>query len=259
MDYIIVNGEKQNHKNIKLDSGFSFGKGVFETIHVREEAIFLEEHLNRINMGLKVLDIDKEVSKEDVLSSIRSLKCRNKALKIMVSEENTIYSCRDISYTVQDYKNGFSLKVSDVKRNPYSNITYIKSLNYCDNILEREKAIKEGYNEVLFLNVHNKVAEGSVSNIFFIKDNVIYTPKVECGLLKGIVREYIIEEIERDGKFCIEQGEFELKELYDADGIFLTNSLLGVIKVKRINDVKIKESAITDYIEFLYKKSILYK
>lgn len=259
MDCIIVNGEKQSHKNIKLDSGFFFGKGVFETIHVCEKPIFLEEHLNRINYGMKVLGINKEVLKEEVLSNISLLKCKNKALKIMVSEENTIYSCRDIPYTVQDYKNGFSLKVSDVKRNPYSNMTYIKSFNYCDNILEREEALKEGYNEVLFLNVHDKIAEGSISNIFFIKDNVIYTPKVQCGLLKGIVRDYLISEIEHDGKFCIEQGEFELKELYDADGIFLTNSLLGVIKVKRINDVEIKESAITDYIEFLYKKSILYK
>ncbi|MEG2353489.1 MAG: aminotransferase class IV [Clostridium sp.] len=258
MNNIIINGVLTEDKSINLDSGFFFGKGLFETIYITNKAIFLEKHLNRLNMGLNTLNIKKKVYKDEVEKAIGILGCENKALKIMVSEENTIISMRHIGYTKGDYERGFALKISGVKRNPYSNMTYLKSFNYYENIIEREKVVKEGYNEVMFFNVHNFLSEGSLSNIFFVKNKTIYTPAVKCGLLNGIVREIIIEKVKEDNIFDIKEGNFTFEDIVGSEGAFITNSLLGVMKVNSIDGTKIKESIITEYVHNLYE-SLIYR
>jgi len=251
---VIVNEKTKNDVIIDFDSGFYFGRGLFETIYIREKPILLKEHLDRLNRGLAKLNIDKIISEEYFMDMIRNIDCKNCALKIMVSENNIVFSKRDIPYKEEDYKRGFSLLVSEVKRNPYSHMTYLKSFNYYDNIIEREFAKSKGYDEALFLNTDNFVSEGSISNIFFIKDNVIHTPLVSCGLLDGTVRKFIIRNIK---KYKVIEGKYKLDALLNSDGVFITNSLLGVMKVNSINNIKIKTCNCLDEVKKLYDEFLL--
>ncbi len=70
---------------------------------------------------------------------------------------------------------------------------------------ERQKVIEKGYDEVLFINVHDELAEGAVSNLFWVKDNKLYTPSLNTGILNGITRRKIIDYAEkRESKFTKE-------------------------------------------------------
>lgn len=218
-----------NEKNVELDDGLIFGRGVFETILVKEKPILFLEHINRLNNAIEVLKIGDKVDRIELLHKIKELKIRDKGLKILVTKKNIIISERDIPYKKDDYIRGFKVKLSNVIRNSTSLLTYVKSINYIENLIENEKAKEEGYNEVIFLNENGFVTEGSTSNIFSVKDGIIYTPKIECGLLNGILRGFIID------NFNVIEREMKLKELLESDEVFITNSLVGIMKVTSIN------------------------
>ena len=229
MRKIIFNDDKA-----LIDSGTFFGRGVFETILIKDEPQFLKEHVERLNYGIRKLSLGEYINSEIVLEKINEYKLNNLALKIVVTEKNIIFSTRVIKYKVEDYKNGFKVKISNNIRNSKSSLTYIKSINYLDNLLEYEKAQEEGYNESLFLNENNKLSEGCTTNVFIVKDNEIYTPSEKCGFLNGIIRKYVID------NFKVYEKEISKEELLSADEVFLTNSLVGVIKVSEIEGYKFK-------------------
>ncbi|MDF2504032.1 aminotransferase class IV [Clostridium sp.] len=248
---MIINDNLSEDEKIVVDRGFFFGKGLFETMLVKNNNIlFLKEHMERINEGLKIIGIDKKVEPKEIIDSLKKLSFTDGVLKLVVSEKNTVFTCRKNNYTEDMYNKGFKLKISELKRNKYSTITYLKSLNYLDNILEHDKCKREGYDEVLFLNTDNEITEGSVSNIFFIKNNIIYTPRVECGLLNGTIRKYILK------KYNVIEGSFRREQLMEADEIFVTNSIMGIMPVSKIEDKVFKEkdmvySIINDYREYV--------
>lgn len=239
-----------NEENITLDEGLLFGRGAFETILVKEEPIFFRNHIERLNNAIEVLNIGEKIEEKELLHKIKEYKIRNKALKILVTQRNIIILERDINYKDEDYKKGFKLKLSKVIRNSTSSLTYIKSINYIENLMENQKAKEEGYNEVIFLNENGFVTEGSTSNIFMIKNKIIYTPKVECGLLDGILRRFIIN------NFKVVEKVITLKELLKSDEIFITNSLVGIMKVTSVKENSYIENNITKKIILKYKEYI---
>lgn len=247
---IILNGEIADGESAFLDQGLYFGRGLFETILVKNKPLFIEEHLNRINAGLKVIGINREIQEHDIINAVSKLKCTDCVLKLVVTEKNIIFTVRKNNYTEEQYEKGFKVKISSVKRNQYSKLTYLKSLNYLENILEHDSCIAEGYNEVLFFNVENNLSEGSVSNVYFIKNDKIYTPSIECGLLNGTVRKFIINNFE------VVEGKFDKEVLMNADGIFLTNSVMGVMKVSSLYNKKFDDNVIIENIKNYYEKHI---
>jgi 4-amino-4-deoxychorismate lyase len=247
---LIINGKQQEVGTINFDSGYSFGRGAFETILVTDRPIFLREHCERLKEGLKKLGISTNISEEYILDIIQTYNITNCALKLIVSEKNRVIETRLIQYTEGHYKKGFKLKVSDLKRNPHSIVTYLKTVNYTDNILEREKAVRLGFDEVLFLNSYGKVSEGSVSNIFFLRDSRLITPSVDCGLLNGIMRSWLINNFE------VVEGKFVLEDLMNSQGVFLTNSIMGIMKVSSIDDTEINYTPDIDRIREKYESTI---
>ena len=239
-----------NEDKINLDSGYFFGRGVFETILVKDKPIFLKEHISRLNEGIKILNIGDKVIEEDILNIINKHNIKYCGLKIVVTEKNIVLEKRDIPYKSDDYLKGFSLKLSNINRNSKSKLSYIKSINYLENILEREEALNSGYNEVLFLNEKGYLSEGSMSNIFIIKDKEIYTPSIKCGLLPGIVRNFLIKE------YKIIEKELTLEDIMMADEIFITNSLLGIMGISKFENRILTENKITIMLRKEYEAKI---
>lgn len=235
---------------IKLDSGYLFGRGVFETILIKEKPIFLKEHIERLNKGIEYLNLGDKIEEKFVLDKIKYYNIKNKALKIIVSEKNLVLEERELTYKEEDYNKGFSLKLSKVIKSSNSDILKIKSINYLENIIEREKVLKEGYNEVIFLNEKGFLTEGSISNLFIIKDKKIYTPHENSGLLKGTVRNFLIN------KYDIKETNISLKDILNCDEVFITNSLIGIMKVSRFEDKIYKENNITKEIRKEYEDTI---
>ena len=229
--------------NIMLDDGYRYGVGVFETIGVEnKQTIFLDEHLTRLEQGLKTLGVEnRNFRRSQAAARLRELAAaatwRRASVKIIVSASNITFGLRENPYQEEMYRRGAALKLSDVFRNESSPLTYCKSLNYADNVLEKAKATAEGYDEVIFFNSGNILAEGSVSNIFCVKDGTIYTPAVSCGLLDGVMRRFVLENAK------VREAAIIKSQLYAYDEFFLTNSLMGIMPVRSIGAYHTKTMA----------------
>lgn len=239
-----------NEKDLIIDSGIYYGRGVFETILVKESAILLQEHIDRLNNSIKILNIGEELIYEDVLSFIINNEIKNKAFKIVVTEKNIIYTTREINYDNHNYLKGFKVKFSNLIRNSTSRLTYIKSLNYLDNLLEYEKIKREGFDETIFLNEKGKISEGCTTNVFMVIKNKIMTPKIESGLLPGILRGWIIK------NFDVKEVEIDKELLLSAEEIFLTNSLVGIIKVSELEGRSFSNN-VSDKVRKIYDEFLM--
>lgn len=254
--------------NIILDDGFSYGLGVFETIKLlKSKPMFLKQHIKRLESSLEYLEIiNKEVkeklSEDYILKFIEENKekyfnySRVNALKIVVTKENIIFQLREAMYALEDYEEGIKVCTSQVKRNETSSLVYHKTLNYGDNILEKRLATKKGYDEVVFFNTKGELSEGAISNVFLVKNKKIYTPTIKCGLLNGIIRQYIIENYD-----CTETIIYK-EDIKNYDEMFITNSLMGIMPVQSMDECEFKsielaKKLIKEYNEEL-KKELLH-
>ena len=80
------------------------------------------------------------------------------------------------------------------------------------------------------------MTECATSNIFFVKDKIVYTPSIDCGILNGIMRDKIISLLDNI-KINVVESKITLKEALIFDEAFLTNSLMGIMAIKSLGDV----------------------
>lgn len=226
---IIINNEVK--KTLELDSGFMTGKSLFETILVvKGQAIFLEEHLDRLEKGLLFFHIKQQITKEEVLEKTayfyNALNQDKFVLKINVSELNIIYSTREFTYTEKDYLKA-SLGISSVRRGR-SIIQQYKTSNYLENTIELAKGREKGNIDTLFLNLNEEILEGCISNIFFLYQGEIFTPPLELGILGGVIRQWVLD------TFSVTEKVVTLEFLQEAEGVFISNSLIGIMPIYQI-------------------------
>jgi branched-chain amino acid aminotransferase len=88
------------------------------------------------------------------------------------------------------------------------------------------------------LNVDGQLAECTTSNIFFVKNQQLHTPAVECGILKGITRDVVMELAEEQG-VSVEEGRYTMEQLFQADECFITNTGVEIMPISRIGNCQI--------------------
>lgn len=223
----IIYGEDE----ILIDEGLFFGRGVFETILWKDRPVFLNEHIERLKRSMEEIGL-LPLEEKMLRGYLDKLEIKDKGVKITVTPLNIIITERKINYKEEDYNRGMTLTISKVNRNSTSRLCYIKSTCYIENLIEKENAKKIGYDDVIFLNEKGYVTETSCANIFIVKNNEIFTPKVEDGLLDGIIRRKIIE------KFQVQEKSITLEKLKKSEEVIITNSLMGVMSIKGIDDIK---------------------
>lgn len=236
-------------ENLLIDEGVFFARGVFETILFLDKPIFLDEHIKRLKIGMNILGLG-ELEEDILLDFFEKVKIYNKAVKITVTPKNIIITKRDVPYLSDNYEKGARLIVSSVRRNTTSKLSYIKSVSYIENMLEKEEAIRKGFSDALLLNEKGYVSETTCANVFIIKDNSIITPPIEDGLLSGIIRGWIIE------NFKVYERSITLDDLEKADEVFITNSLMGIMPVRGIDRIDFTKEKVTDEIKSKYNKYI---
>jgi 4-amino-4-deoxychorismate lyase len=198
-------------------------------------------------LGIR-FEVSVEVLKRWVLELVEKENKKFIAVKINVYKNglksDIIITTREIPYGEEDYKVGISIGIAKGRRNPYSTLVYHKSSSYAENYIEREIGKKDGFNEIIFLNVDGYISEGSMSNVFFVKDGVVFTPPVSCGILNGIIRQKVIAVCE-DNDIEVRENFLKLNEFKKWDEIFITNSLLKVMKVNNFNGIRFDISSCT--------------
>ena len=223
---------------IELDQGYQFGLGAFETIALEHgHPVFLERHLNRMEKAAEFLKLGSLESRgiicEEVLDYLVNIAEEEKqhgVLKIMLSEKNVVFQVRGNHYREEQYRQGFVMDFSEIRRNETSPLVGYKTMNYGDCILEKRAAAETGMDERIFLNTCGEISEGTVSNIFFVRGGKLETPAMGCGLLPGIIREYLCETEETEETVIYQEMLNHYEEC------FVTNSLMGIMPVKQLGD-----------------------
>lgn len=237
---------------ILLDKGFQYGMALFETIYVTSDGkgLFLDQHLTRLTKSASLMGLTCKIKREELETLIKAHNLSNVALKIMLSEENAFAMVRDNPYVEQDYEIGFKLGFAKTYRDMKNPLWSLKSANYYTNIMEKKQGKQQGYDEVLFVNQSGFICEGTMSNVFYVIDHKIFTPSEEQGLLNGIVRQWVVDQ------FDVKETSVTPEELcLNADEIFITNSLMGIMPVNSI-EYQEKSMAISKKIHARYEQGL---
>jgi len=136
--------------------------------------------------------------------------------------------------TTEVIKRGFSTVFSSHHRDSRSLLSQTKATSYLLSYLARREARASGVDEALFLNERGLLAEGSISNVFIVREGMLFTPDLNSGVLPGITRQIVLELATSMG---IATMEVELKPeaLFNAEEAFLTNSLIEVMPLTRVD------------------------
>jgi len=242
-EYIYINGSRTDN-SLPMRSLF-YGEGLFETFrHKNNLPILIDKHLERMEIGAKLFKVPfpkKEYIKELVEKAIFECELKDAYVKIcLLSDGGSIFyetaKKSQVLVIVKEYvspKQSARVKVNSFRRLSKSPLLNVKSLNYIENILARREASDSGFDESLFMNEQNEVAECSTSNIFWFKSNTLFTPSRECGLLSGTTRDLILNFIPEYG-INIAEDRFSLNNLIAAEFVFITNSLIGCVPVSEV-------------------------
>jgi 4-amino-4-deoxychorismate lyase len=235
------------------DHGFLYGLGLFETFRTYEGKPFLlKAHLNRLADGCKELGIAYEPNLGHVQSLVAQL--------LQVNHLSDAYIRYSISAGVDAlglpsgayqqpteivyikslpprdetiYGHGKALQLLKLPRNTPEGLYRFKSFHYMNNILAKREL--QSYEwatgaEGLMLTEDGYLAEGIVSNLFFVKNSICYTPSLDTGILPGITRAHVLC-LAQDNHIATQDGLYTWEDLLEADEVFLVNSIQEIVPV----------------------------
>jgi branched-chain amino acid aminotransferase len=133
----------------------------------------------------------------------------------------------------QKYESGYAAIICSLRRNTQSPLSRLKSTCYVESILARTEARAAGCDEAIMLNEQGYLAEGSTTNLFLVRGGDLITPSLESGVLPGITREAVLE-LARSANIVVMERQVGPDELLWADEAFLTNSILELMPLTRL-------------------------
>lgn len=240
MKTFAINGNWiEDTEHMGRSQALQFGAGLFETIRIQDnEPLFLNSHMARLRTSASVLGLDGGLDTDDLeIWASRLLQehpLDSCVLKIIWAPEvnggTALFYFRPLPYTREQRARGLKVGLGEIRRNPHSRVTAHKTLNYLDNLLEKKAAQAAGFDEAILLNIRGDVAEGTATNIFIQTDRTLITPSIEAGILPGIQRKAIMDGCRQEG-IPLEERPVSLDMLTRADGIYLSNALMGFMPV----------------------------
>ena len=257
------------------DRGFLYGDGIYETMRAYNGVVFmLEKHLERLgrSASLTRLDIPETGFITDaVCRTMEANKLSDAYIRVTVSRGKGPIGldpelCKEPTFVVitEDfreyprhlYSDGVKLVIAKTRRNLVSAINpRIKSLNFLNNIFAKMEAKEGGAYEAVMLNAEGLIAEGTVSNIFFVKDNVLCTPALDVGVLDGITREMVIS-LAKKNVIRVSEGKYYPADLFNATEVFFTNTTSEIMPVSQVELIAYKVGEITKSLHMLYKEEV---
>lgn len=253
---VAVNGKLCDERDAVVsayDHGFMYGIGLFETFRTYDgEPFLLSAHVRRLARGCEALDIAYAPDQAELRETFRALLAANGLpdayFRLSVSAGPDALGLPTDSYrspTVIVYVKplppaavgGKALQLLALRRNSPEGDVRLKSFHYMNNILGKMELRRYPWAagaEGLFLDAAGHVAEGIVSNVFFVgADGILRTPDIATGALPGITRAHVLQLAKRLGQRS-EEGLYGVSELTAAREAFVTNSIQEIVPVHAV-------------------------
>ena len=249
---VLINGECKESISI-FDRGLQYGDGLFETMAVYENKIQLwDAHWERLKNGCQRLSIeipDKQLIENEIaIITNKKLTINPFVIKLIItrgsgergykfpSVQNTtrIISRQPWPHLSEEFKtSGIAVRYCETILSENTQLAGIKHLNRLEQVLARNEWNTNDFQEGLMLNANGDVVDGTMSNIFAVKDNIIFTPDLSSAGVSGVMRNTVIERAKELG-FSVYEKTFSKFELENADELFITNSLIRIWPVRTI-------------------------
>jgi branched-chain amino acid aminotransferase len=250
---INFNGELLFKENIRLTTdnrGFKYGDGIFETIKVvHKKVIFWEDHYFRLMASMRMLRmkipmeftlefLEKEILKTvGVLEDVSTFRVRLNVFR----KDGGLYTPKTnaINYLIEASESNYQTKGTyeiDIFKDFYNYsglLSTIKTNNRMLNTLASIYANENDLDNCILVNERKGVVEVANANIFIVKDNVVKTPALTEGCIKGIVRSKVIDILTKNKDFTIEEAVISPFEIQKADEVFITNAIMGIQPVTK--------------------------
>ncbi len=247
----LVNGESIESVSVR-DRGFQFGDGLFETIAVnRSKPILWDQHIHRLKTGcdrLKLPQPNESQLFDEALSLFQGIE--KGVLKIIYTRgygERGYQRAKKTDptrvlqrhswpeYPEENKTNGIRIRLCETKLGHNPMLAGLKHLNRLEQVIAR--AEWQDYSQIfegIMLDLKGDVIAGTMTNVFFVLNNVLVTPDLtNCGI-NGVIRELILT-TQHDLNITLSVRNVDLQEFSRADEIFITNSLIGVWPVNQFN------------------------
>ena len=255
---VYLDGEFVALKDAKvsiLDRGFCYGDALFETMRAYSGKIFhLNSHLDRLERGAQSICLKLPMSRnelQDVLyqtlgknncpdAVIRMTLTRGEGIlgKLWQTDTHPTLSVHVRPYSAPPdewYQRGVPISLIPESAPKLGSLQeQVKSANYLNHILARKQAEESSSIEGIMLNEQGEVCDGTISNIFMIKEGLLSTPAVNGYVLAGITRQVILKLAAQTGIPCKERT-LTGDELLQGDELFLTNTGWEILPVARID------------------------
>lgn len=269
---VYLNGEIINASDAKIsvfDRGFLFGDGIYEVmVQLNGNFFFGTEHMARLENCLKKVNIDFDITslqeKIDCLLKTTALATDDCMLYIQVTRgvaPRKHSFPKDVTPTLIMYAVPFTLpEVNTQCLSVVSQTDFrwhrcdIKMTSLLGNVMANDFAIENGYNEAIF-HRDGAMTEGSHSNLFFVKDEVVYTHPADEYILNGITREIVLK-ICRDNNITYIEKAISYKNIHTMDEAFLTGTSTQIASIKKMDDhiyyIEDQPGAVTQKLQDLF-------
>jgi branched-chain amino acid aminotransferase len=235
----ILNGEL--HAADLFDNTLVYeGDSIYEVIRmVKGFPVFYQDHMDRLSSSVRLQHkeplADIASLRKDIISLTRSDKKKETNLKIVFnynkgSSNYLVYFIEPIYPSDEQYKKGVKGTLFfGERKTPES-----KVINHKLRSSIYHKLISEGGYEALLVNEKNQITEGSRSNIFFLKGDILVTAPDEV-ILSGITRKYILD-ICRATRTKVIFECVSVDDLFEYDAVFMTGTSPMVLPFYCIDD-----------------------
>jgi len=240
---ILVNGKFTEHISAS-DRGFLYGDGLFETIEVRRGIpVFLSRHLERLKQGCARLGLvmpDAELLSNELCQLYEQHD--EGILKIVITRGNggrgyrppeDAETLRVLSFhslpEIPDYyyTQGIRLYACETDVSVSKTLSGLKSLCRLDQVMAQREWNEGEYAEGLMCDASGHVIEGTKSNLFVVSEGELFTPALQYGGVKGIMRDKILELAQQCG-IPVHEKTMYVDFVKQADEIFMTNSIIHI-------------------------------
>ena len=250
---INFNGELLFKENIKLTTdnrGFKYGDGIFETIKVvHKKVIFWEDHYFRLMASMRMLrmkipmEFTLEFLEKEILKTVAVLE-EGASFRVRLNvfrKDGGLYTPKTnaIDYLIEASESNYKTKETyeiDVFKDFYNYsglLSTIKTNNRMLNTLASIYANENDLDNCILVNERKGVVEVANANIFIVKNNIVKTPALTEGCIKGVVRGKVIDLLIKNKDFTIEETVISPFEIQKADEVFITNAIMGIQPVTK--------------------------
>ena len=281
--FINIDGKLVHRSEAKIsvfDSGFLLGDGVWEGIRLhRNKLVFINDHLDRLFESAKGISLNISLSREEIINEITKVLVKNNMIddvhiRLIISRGEKITPYQNPKANLgpmtlvvipefkktdpKTYQDGITIGRVSTVRPPHNILsTHFNTLSKLNCILASIEANELGYDEGIMNDPHGNVSTCNSTNLFFIKNNSIFTSKGDY-CLNGITRSKTIY-ICKKNDINIFQKDFTFDHIKDCDEAFVTGTFAGIIPVSKIenkNLSSINSDSLTNHIRELYNQHI---